>query len=68
MTVLDVDRKFFEFSAEEFSKMVGFDDWKDDEYNVFRIVQSGSHSWEGMVRSKNSLNKKGNESINIKSG
>ena len=37
----------FEFSAEEFSKMVGFDDWHEHE---FRVVQSGSLSWEGMVR------------------
>merc|ERR1712136_461416 len=45
--------KYFEFSAEEFSKMVGFDDWNNGE---FRIVQSGSHSWEGMVSVYNSKN------------
>jgi len=39
--------EYFEFSAKEFSEMVGFDDWGKD---VYRIVQSGSHSWEGMVR------------------
>ena len=52
MTVLDVwprkfgDGEFFTFSAEEFSKMVGFDDWHNHE---FRVVQSGSLSWEGMI-------------------
>ena len=56
MTVLDVrydefgDTKYFNFSAEEFSNMVGFDDWHNDE---FRIVQSGSHSWEGMINVHN---------------
>merc|ERR1712136_658334 len=53
VTVLDVwspkttnTWQYFTFSAEEFSKMVGFDDWHNNE---FRIVQSGSHSWEGMI-------------------
>merc|ERR1712198_465119 len=32
VTVLDVDRKYFEFSAEEFSEMVGFDDWHNTEF------------------------------------
>merc|ERR1711872_441207 len=50
VTVLDVDRKRFDFSAEEFTKMVGFDGWPKHE---FRIVQSGSHSWEGMIRVQN---------------
>merc|ERR1712212_209136 len=37
---------FFNFSAEEFSKMVGYEDW---DMQVFEIVQSGSNSWEGEV-------------------
>merc|ERR1712136_273948 len=57
VTVLDVlptrdgDAEFFTFSAEEFSKMVGFDDWNEGE---FRIVQSGSHSVEYMINVYNS--------------
>ena len=44
---------FFNFSAEEFSKMVGYEDW---ETKVIEIVQSGSNSWEGelaVVKLKN---------------
>jgi len=52
VTVLDVDRDYFAFSAEEFTKMVGFDDWHNVE---FRIVQSGSHSWEGVIRVYNRI-------------
>jgi len=36
----------FDFSAKEFSKMVGNENWNNGE---FEIVQSGSNSWEGMV-------------------
>jgi len=36
----------FVFSAEEFSNMVGYEEWDGQEYV---IVQSGSNSWEGVV-------------------
>jgi len=38
--------KNFDFSAEEFSKMVGYDYWHTHE---FEVVQSGSNSWEGEI-------------------
>ena len=34
------------FLAEEFTKMVGYDNWQGQQ---FAIVQSGSQSWDGMV-------------------
>merc|ERR1712136_65994 len=43
--------EYFSFSAEEFSKMVGSENWKENwKQTKFRIVQNGSHTWEGMIR------------------
>jgi len=39
---------YFDFSAEEFSDMVGYEDWHDIDYKA-EIVQSGSNSWEGRI-------------------
>ena len=39
--------KFFIFSGDEFSKMVGNDDWNNHQ---FEIIQGGSHSWEGFIK------------------
>ena len=38
--------KYFYFDEEKFSKMVGYEDWDRDE---FEIVQTGSNSWNGKV-------------------
>merc|ERR1719295_617383 len=38
--------QYFNFSTEEFSNMVGYEDWDGHE---FEIVQSGSKSWEGFA-------------------
>ena len=37
---------YFDFSAEEFSNMVGHEKWDGQQYV---IVQSGSNSWEGVI-------------------
>ena len=39
--------RYFFFSKEEFSKLVGDDNWNGQE---FEIVQYGSHSWRGKVK------------------
>merc|ERR1711942_40020 len=52
VTVVDISNedgdvgKHFMFSAEEFTKMVGYDKWLGQK---FMIVQSGSQSWDGIV-------------------
>ena len=38
--------KYFFFSKEEFSKMVGREDWNNQQ---FQITQEGSHIWSGKV-------------------
>ena len=38
--------KYFYFDEEKFSKMVGYEDWDRDE---FEIAQTGSNSWNGKV-------------------
>ena len=39
--------KYFFFSIEEFSNMVGNEDWDGKE---FEIAQGGLHSWKGKVK------------------
>jgi len=51
--------KYFMFSAEEFTKMVGYDKWYGQK---FIIVQSGSQSWDGKVE----VWKDGNTSVGKK--
>ena len=38
--------KYFYFDEELFSKMVGYEDW---DRNEFEIAQAGSNSWNGKV-------------------
>jgi len=52
--------KLFMFSAEEFTKMVGYDKWLGQKFSV---VQSGSRSWKGTVE----VWKEGNTSVGKKS-
>jgi len=51
--------KYFMFLAEEFTKMVGYDNWQGQQ---FVIVQSGSQSWDGRVE----VWKEGNTSVGKK--
>lgn len=55
-----LDGKYFYFSKEEFSKMVGNENWNEQE---FEIVQEGSHSWEGKVVVYKSVDRWNDESI-----
>ena len=65
MTVVEISNengevgKHFMFSAEEFTKMVGYDKWYGQK---FIIVQSGSQSWDGKVE----VWKEGNTSVGKK--
>jgi hypothetical protein len=38
--------KYFYFSEDEFSRMVGHENWDDE---TFEVVQEGSQSWTGQV-------------------
>ena len=39
--------KYFYFAEEEFSTMVGYEDWSD---KLFEVMQHGSQSWTGQVK------------------
>ena len=38
--------EYFYFSDAEFSRMVGYDDWNSD---TFDVLQKGSHHWSGKI-------------------